>query len=277
MKRIPIFILLIALTFSTFGQSIKVQNSKFADNKIYIEYSVSGMSFYQSLNVSLFVSFDNGSTFVGPLVQVEGDIGKITRGGDHHIIWSFLKEIPFTDEELIFDVRAKVIEQDRIGKYYASYVGNITTPIGIRFGKIGKLGLFLEARIALSTTQNTSYNFNGQIYDFDNAGYYELSGIDSYEAMSVLVGVDKQVSWNTFVYAAIGYGKDIYNFEINEYSYTDNSKTGESWVNDELNSYSGIEVNIGLMQRIGDFIISAGGGIINFEQPNFTIGLGWNF
>jgi hypothetical protein len=276
MKKLIAFVLLAIIFTTSYGQSVKVKNSRFLDNKIYVDYNITGTKYYQTITVYLYVSRDRGQTFEGPMEQVSGDIGNINKGGNHTIIWDFLKEMPFTDEELIFDVRIKVNEEARKRKYYLSYVGNLSSPIGFRVGLINKIGFYIEGRMSLPPTDAISYNYNGRLYDYDKNGYYQFTGANQIEAKTILLGINTQISRNSFLYFAAGYGIDFYKLEIDEFNYNDNSLEGSSWIKDETQSYSGVEIDAGLMLRFGSIVLSAGGSIINFEQPNFTLGLGFN-
>ena len=58
--------------------------------------------------IELYVSQDNGRTFTGPMLAVEGEIGKdVLAGNNKTIVWDFYKDLPFFDgKEVIFKVKA---------------------------------------------------------------------------------------------------------------------------------------------------------------------------
>jgi hypothetical protein len=259
-----------------FGKSALVKTARIIDNKYYVDYTLSSVKYYQTQEAYLFVSADEGKTFKGPLKQVQGDISYITKAGNHTITWDFLKEMPLNDKKLIFEVRTQVKEEARKRKLYLSYVGNISSPIGLRLGFISKIGFYIEGRMSLPPSDPISYNYNGQLYDYDKNGYYEFSGASQIEAKTVLLGISTQISRNAFLYFAAGYGIDYYKLEINEFNYDTNSSVGSSWVKDETQSYSGAELDAGIMLRFGSIVLSAGSNIINFEYPNFTVGIGFS-
>ncbi len=90
----------------------KLENIKAsaAGDKITVKYTVHGLNFNQSLNISLYYSTDKGQTFTGPVTAVTGDVGKDIRNGNHQITWDALKEVPFTKQDLVFDVRGELVE-----------------------------------------------------------------------------------------------------------------------------------------------------------------------
>jgi len=276
-------ICILTVAFTIISNSIQAQNvnkikASVSGNNIIVSYAISGAKFNQSFNISLYVSSDDGRTFEGPLQEVSGDVGEGIKKGNHKITWDVLKEMPFTEESLIFDVRAEVIEEAIKKSVFVSYVGNITTPIGLRVGMIGRVGWYAEGRMSLLATETVSYDYDGEkITNYDKPGYYEFNDNKGYSAMSIVGGVTFQPSWNFFLYIGAGYGKDYYIYEIDEFNYGDNTKIGQSWVKDINNSYSGIEVDAGAMVRIGKVLLSAGATTINFKIINWTAGVGISF
>ena len=281
MKNLIFTVFLVStLSIAVFAQKVSNIEATVSEDKILISYSVKGLKFNESLNVSLYVSRDGGSTYQGPLKEVSGDIGDGIKEGNHKIYWDALKEMPFTDEELIFDVRSEKIIKEIKRAFFLSYSGNDMTPLGLRFGTIGKIGWYVEGRINLKPFESFQYKFNESdviIPDYNKQGYYEFTGNNNYSAMSVCAGITFQPTWNLFIYAGIGYGKEEYLMEIDEYSYNDNSNTGKALVKCKDHSYTGFEMDAGLIYRIGKFIISGGAATINFQTFNWTAGVGVSF
>jgi len=272
------FLFVSLLSISAFTQIISNVEAKVAGDKILISYSVIGLKLNESLNISLYVSRDGGITFQGPLKEVSGDIGEGIKNGSHEIYWDALKEMPFTDEVLIFDVLADKIKDKR--DLFLSYSANDITLLGLRFGSIGRIGWYIEGRISLKPFENSQYNFkkgDEVIYDYNKPGYYEFTGNDNYSAMSVCAGITLQPARNFFFYIGGGYGKEEYLMEINEFSYEDNNSTGQALVKSEDYSYTGYEIDAGLILRFGKFIISGGATTINSLTFNWTAGVGVSF
>mgnify|MGYP005839944451 CR=1 FL=1 len=170
------------LSFSSLAQSIKdIEVEILQDNKIKITYQFSYTKFNQSYDISLYVSRDGGESFIGPLKQVIGDIGKDIRKGKNKIIWDYLKEVPFIEEELIFDVRADISGDELKKDYFGQYV----TALRARFGKIGKTGWYLEA-------------------GFDQGG------------KTIALGLTQQLYWDTYLYLGGGIINLTHTYEKNE-------------------------------------------------------------
>ena len=130
-----------------------------AGDKITVKYTVHGLNFNQSLNISLYYSTDKGQTFTGPVTAVTGDVGKDIRNGNHQITWDALKEVPFTKQDLVFDVRGELVEQKIEKSFFVSYVGNTTTYMGLRVGMIGKIGWYIEGRMNLMAFEKSSFDY----------------------------------------------------------------------------------------------------------------------
>ncbi len=189
-----------------------------------------------------------------------------------------MKEMPFSDEELIFDVRIEVIEKSIEKSIFIQYVGNLTTPVGLRFGTLGKTGFFIEGRISPSFSQQSSYTYTGDMIDnFEKPGYYEFTGKTSNPSYSALGGITFQPAWNTFLYAGAGYGSQKFMAEVDEYEYATNTKTATNWAENSEDKYSGFELDAGILFRFGHVVVSGGATTINFEIFNFTAGIGVAF
>ena len=278
-KKPYIIFIGILMSYVSFCQNISnVSGVLTKDYTIVIDYELAGLRFNQTVNVSLYVSRDGGTTFEGPMKEVSGDVGEIQKEGNYQIIWEVIKEMPFIEEMLIFDVRAEVIEERIKRSLFVSYVGNTTTPFGLRIGLIGKVGFYVEGRMNSLAFEETSYEYADSTFiGWDKNGYYQFTGNTAYCAYFIGGGLTFQPARNFFLYLGAGYGKENYLYEIDEYDYGNNSKTGNSYVKDTEYSAEGYEVDIGAMIRIKKVILSAGATTINAKLFNWTAGIGWSF
>jgi hypothetical protein len=240
MNRIIFFILLFCGCGSIYGQYVKVDGASVEGENIIVRYTISGAKFNQEFSVYLYVSRDGGITYEGPLKMVAGDVGAGIKKGSHRITWEVLKEMPFTEQELVFDVRAEVIQKPIRRSVFIAYVGNTMTPFGLRVGTLGKIGFYGEGRFNLLGFEKYSYTWdNDALTDWDKAGYYEFTDFSGYSAYSAVGGLTFQPGWNVFLYTGVGYGKEENYFEVDEFTYEDDAKTGSSYVKDMEHSVSG--------------------------------------
>ena len=279
MKHIISIFIFVFLSAIIYGQSVKSIQAEVVDNQIKIDFKISGLKYYQNIiNIDLFVKKVGDDTFQGPMEFTSGDTKSGLKNGQHTILWDALKEMNIGKGELIFDIKILVEEEDRSRKTMLMLAGNQVTPFGIRIGQLGKTSWYIEARASLKAFENASYNFHdGYIYDYDQAGYYEISESYGWQAYSVIAGVTQQIHRQFYLYAGIGYGLENYLFEINNYTYESETSTGSSWVNYEKYSISGVEIDAGLIFTYKKFIISAGATAIDFKTFGWSGGLGIKF
>jgi hypothetical protein len=273
-----LFITFLLAGFTAISQNVTNIKAQLSGQEIVVNYNIGGAKFNQEFTVSLFISRDNGKTWQGPLKEVSGDVGSSIKSGAHSITWDMMKEIPMTGEELIFDVRAVTVNMEIKKAIFVQYVGNLTTPAGVRAGMLGKTGFYIEGRFSPGFNQQSSYTYTGDLIDdYNKPGYYQFSGNTTTAAMSALAGITFQPAWNTFLYIGAGYGTQKYLAEINEYSYEGNTQTATNWAESATASYSGVELDAGVMYRVGKVVVSAGGTALNFKVFNFTAGIGVAF
>ena len=277
-KQIIIILLFFGLATITVAQQVEVLDAGVINNdKIKVDYKISKLKSYQYIEeIEFYVSTDNGKTFTGPLKEVQnGKISKL-RNGKHTMVWSVMKEMPMVEADLVFIVRIKVGKVKKA--FMVSLVGNNITPFGLRVGQLGKIGWYVEGRASLLAANPPAYTYrDGKIIDYDQHGYYEFNGNKGYNAWSAVAGVSFQLSWNLFLNAGAGYGVENYMYEIDQYSYNPEEKTGNAWVKDDGYSNSGFELDAGLIFKYKMLIISAGATSVNFKTINWEAGIGIAF
>jgi hypothetical protein len=277
MKQLFLFLFLAFNLSHLNAQQIQDIKATAAADQITVSYTVSGLKFNQSLNISLYYSTDKGLTFTGPVTALTGDFDKDIRNGNHQIFWDALKEVPFTKQDLVFDVRGELIEEKIEKSLFVSYVGNTTTYMGLRVGMIGKIGWYIEGRMNLQGFEKSNYDYeNGSVKDYDKPGYYEFNGNNEYSALFAGGGVTYQAARDLFIYAGAGYGKENYLYEIDNFSYENDGKTGTSYAKDP-DSNEGVEVDAGIIYRFRKLLLTGGAATINFNTINWTAGIGYSF
>lgn len=269
-----LFLLIIQVAQS---QDIKDINHQREGNKMLITYSISKAKFYQLFDIDVYVSLDNGQNFIGPLKEVEGDVGaRISSGKNKQIYWDVFRELDQLKGEIIFDIRAKVIK-DIDYKYFIVYQGNNISPYGLKFGHIGLIGWYVSV---LTNTNFNMYEYemdNDVVQDYPADQYYVLSDKKIYSRYSIVLGANYQFLKNLYVSAGVGYGHKELLYEFNEYSYSNDALLGNSYLINNSESYSGLEVEAGLMYKWNNFIFSGGGNILNFRRLDWNVGIGYCF
>ncbi len=277
-NRLLLIAIFINFTIVLSAQRVEVTGAKVTNNdKIEVYFDISSLKNYQEIStVEFYVSRDGGDHFEGPLKEISGDVQPGLRNGQYTMVWDVMKEMPLVEEDLIFDVKITTAKAKK--SLMISLQGNTVTPLGLRIGQLGKLGWYVEGRASLLATQSPSFTYeNEKIIDYDQPGYYQFNGSKGFNAWSAVAGVTYQLTWNLFINAGVSYGVENYMYEINNYSYEADNKTGNSWVKDADYSYSGFELDAGLIFKYKKLIVNGGVTSINFKVFNWGAGIGLAF
>lgn len=258
------------------GQGIRDVWAEVSEGKVLVHYVIEGGSFTDRYNISLYVSRDGGTTFEGPMQQVTGDAGKDVNRGSCVIIWDALKEMPFTEESLVFDVRGE--KHPASHPFFIGYIANPITWMGIRAGILGKIGVYAELRGNLDAFRKSDLTCNeGIITDYSADGYYTFNGTNGWSAFSAVGGVTWQVIPNLYLYGGLGYGKQNYLVQVDQYTYSASEPFGKLYAKYDGYCVSGMEADAGAMYRIKWFLVSAGLTTIKFKSVYWTAGVGVTF
>jgi hypothetical protein len=284
MKKIKCFTFIFACCLlqaaNCFSQKVTNVNPVNEGNKIIVYYSISGVRYFQTLKVSLYVSMDGGKTYQGPLKAISGNVDNITKGAQK-IVWDVFKDVAKLEGNVVFDVRAEVIEKERKKSLFLSYFGSYYSPVGLQFGQLGKTGWYVSARANPNILKKANYNCNNKgIIDYTGKGYYVFDDKEEQKCYSVTAGLNFQMGWNFFWYLGAGYGTNQLLWHINEYTYPDDERAGDVYARYTDYSYSGLEIETGFIIMLKKkFLITVGVANLNtnIDLTEFTFGLGYNF
>jgi hypothetical protein len=274
-----LFLFLLLFGFSSTMKAQKIKNIKPVrnGNTIVVNYTLSA-KFNQKFNVSLYVSRDGGETFEGPLEAVNGDVGEGIRPGQKKIIWDVFKEVYTLKGDIVFDVRAEVIEEEVPRQFIISLMGSIDAPLGFTIGQVGKIGWYVSAKTGMNFSK-PEYTYEGENWNpgFEDAQYYKFNSTEDLRRLSITGGITWQLGKNFFVYTGGGYGMKEHLWQMELYDYEKDSKTGEEYVQQPDYTYTGLEAEGGVIFRMKNFLLSAGATTVNFKYTNWTLGIGWAF
>jgi len=279
MKNILILIFIMGLSLIGLSQTVKNIEAIVVDSKIEVSYKITGLKYYQNISkVALFVKKAGDTSFQGPMEFVEGDIAEGINNGEHQIVWDALKEMDIADGQLIFDIRVSIEKDKRTRDIMVMLVGNDVTPLGLRIGQLGKTAWYVEARASLLAPEKTNYYYgNGEITDYDQLGYYEITGTHGWQAYSIVAGVTQQVNRHVFLYLGAGYGVENYILEFNNYNYDNDQSTGKAWAIYKGFDTKGIEIDAGLIVNYKMLVFGAGATALDFSSFGWTASLGVKF
>lgn len=274
-KLIIGFLLSSFFTLTLSSQNVTKVSFQQKGQKLEISYSLIGGSFNQKFNVSLFVSTDGGATYNGPMQSVTGDVGfGILKGSGYKILWDVYKDMPAFGGDVAIEVRATVIEEKVKRKIYVGYKGSYNAPLGAVIGLTGTPGFYVSARMNPGFSENYNYDTDGEVLaGFPESGYYAFTGSDMERNISVTGGLSFQVS--RIMHVLIGGGYTLYDllWEYEEYAYPDQSR-GKYWAKDTRESFSGVELEAGLMLQFNPVFITGGVNVLNFSYVEGNVGIG---
>lgn len=302
-------LILSALLLSSFGYQLKAQrvtNVRFhqAGDSIVVQYSLFDVPKGKASLVDLYVSTDGGTTYIGPLKEVSGDVGHyITEGQRKVIYWRVMDEMPTFGGNVVFDIRALVdqapapptatrtVEEkapkekkdksyEKDGDFLLTYTASTMSPIGLTLGKIGGIGFYAtfatNYAIGNAASYEVSSSNNYLIADFDEPGYYEYTGEYAYKRTHFGVGPIFQVAKHINLYVGLRYSVEnvIYEYQVLDYDTYNTVLEESSWAMDSDLSNSWVGAEGGIMFQFGAFVLGAGVSAPTFTAT-FNIGFGF--
>lgn len=275
-SKIFLFILFFVSHVAGYAQTVSNIQFRQEAQTIVVNYDITGAMYWQKFNVDLYVSMDGGNSFTGPMQEVSGDAGKgIEAGRNKSITWNVIEERPDFGGSVVFDVRAKVINQRIPKKFYVGYKGSFSAPFGAVIGLTGKTGFYASARINPGYLTNFSYETDGTtIADYGESGYYVFSGNEQTQQLSVTAGIQFQLGRKVHLYFGGGYAMYNLMHEIDQFEYPE-IQEGTAYVKHTGESFSGAEAEAGFMIELGHLFISAGATSPGFEwiEPALSMGI----
>lgn len=244
-----------------------------------ISYEISGAEFNQKFTVDLFVSTDGGITYKGPMTILSSGNTEIIEGVNK-LVWDIFKDINSLEQELFFDIRATVIEEEIEKLYFIQYSAgalvssmNYVTPFGFRIGRVGKIGWYAAGYF--NTFATTDYNYDGE--SMEGNIFYEFTDETLYPRMAILAGITYQVGRNAYLFAGAGFATKKYYMQINEFNANGSIKNAEQWVNVTTHDEAGVEIEAGSIFNFNKLSVSLGLSTFNFKHLGINAGVGVAF
>lgn len=261
------------------AQKISDINPVLKGNVIEITFNIADASFNQKFTIELFVSTDNGLTWQGPMSLIDQPKKELNEGYNK-IVWDVFKDISSLDQELQFDIRAKVSLEKVKKHFFVQYSAaalvssmNYITPLGLRMGTIGKTGWYVAAYF--NSFETAAYSFNGE--SIQEEIFYEFTDKKLYPQMTFCAGLTFQLNWKSYLYAGIGYGTKKYFTQINELNVDNTIKNAEQWVNMTAYDETGVVVESGAILNLNKLNLSLGLSTFNFKHLGVNAGIGLTF
>ena len=276
-KALYITIIFITMYSISFAQNISNIDFKQSGQQIIINYKLSFLSYDEQAEISVYVSMNGGETFIGPLKEVRGDIGKNIQKGEKTIIWDAFKEIANFQGNIVFDIKANISRIEQKSHFYLSYTSSPEAPIGITIGILKKRGFYLSARINPSYFISSTYKTDGnKVIDYDQNGYYQFNGTQTNKRLAITLGISKQLTNTIHLYAGGGIADYALLWELDQYDYN-NNKYSSSYAKHTTESFFSYELETGIKLHLSKLLISAGVSTPAFKWFEFVGSVGFVF
>ncbi len=274
MKHLLLTVIALLLLMAANAQVIKNTDFKQKGNAIVVTYDLA-VPIDKTAEIDLYVSTDGGRSYKGPLKAVSGDVGKVEADGSKKITWKVFDEFEALQGDITFEVRAKLRNVPVENEFFMAYNISGSSFVGLTIGSVGRWGWYLRGKTNLNFAQADYTTTDQALTDFDGSGYYLYTDQTQQTRLGLTVGAVKRLGKTIYVYAGGGYGSRTLLWNAEEYTYEDESLTGDLWAEHEDQSATGAEIELGLMFRMGKINLSAGVNTIGFSffEANGGIGL----
>ncbi len=223
--------------------------------------------------VRLFVSLDGGTTYLGPLRQVSGDLTDVKAGFGHSIVWDVLKEFDvesFDSDQVRFKLNILLKERwprETFITLNAAYSPSPQASFGFSVGQVKRFGWFV------------SLMSNGRFSGFDADGtcdaqgslpdghLMQYTGDVSKMRLSVMAGGMMRIKGPWIVRIGLGYGNRTVRWQT----------TDGQWLRNTAYSIQGLDISAGMQLHLRNFVMSLEAVTTQFQNVEAKIGLGYAF
>lgn len=250
--------------FEPFGRAVQVH------------YTLSRLPFDSFAMLNLFVSTNGGESFMGPLVQVEGDIGKVASNGEKSVIWQAMDEVGRLEGQIVFELRGEVVKERQKAENLLMYNVSGSSCFGLMYGRVARWGGYVRGK--------TNFSFDDAPYTCDNSGVFNYDGEKDFyvvdksskrSRLGITGGVLFRPAGFLYLYAGAGYGYRRLMWHAKTFDYLSEQQTGDVWAVNVPNSAEGVEAELGGIFRYKRWAVSVGVNTVAFSffEVNGAIGL----
>lgn len=252
------------IRFESFGQAIRVH------------YTLSRLPFDSFTVLNLFVSTNGEESFIGPLIQVQGDIGRVTGNGDKSVVWQVMDEIGHLEGTIVFELRGNVVKETPKDENLLMYNVSGSSCFGLMYGRVARWGGYLRGK--------TNFSFRDAPYTCNNSGIFSYKGENDFyiidkatrrSRLGITGGVLYRPIVSLYLYAGAGYGYRRLMWHAELFDYQSEQRVGDLWAVNTSNSAEGVEAELGGIFRYKKWAVSLGLNTVDFSffEVNGAIGL----
>ena len=248
-------------------ETVDVVNATINRKAIVVEYDLAEDADF----VRLFVSLDGGASYLGPMIQVSGDVANVKAGFGRKMVWDVLKEWDieaFINDSVRFKLNIMLKERWPKETFFtlnAAYGPSPQGSFGFSLGQVKHFGWFV------SVMSNGPLLGPKAVGDCDALGFLpdghlmQYSGETSRMRISLLAGGMLRLSRAWSLRAGLGYGRRTLWWQT----------TDGQWYRNTAFSLQGIDLSAGVQCHFHDFVISLEAVTTQFQNVEAKIGFGY--
>lgn len=251
---------------SVFAQRISDVHFEQFGRTIQVHYTLDRLSYDSYVMLDLYVSTDGGANFIGPLVRVQGDIGRVETEGMKSVIWQAMDEWGSLDGEVVFEIRGDVLKKKSKVENLLMYNVSGSSYFGLMYGIVARWGGYIRGKTDFSFV-DAPYTCNTSgVFDYEKAGNYYVVGKESQRSRLGITAGALYRPWSfLYLYAGAGYGFRRLIWHAQTFDYITDKPSGELWAVNTRYSAEGVEAELGLIYRYKRLGISVGINAVAFS------------
>ena len=226
--------------------------------------------------MELYVSTNGGVSFSGPLLQVEGDVGKVDTEGAKTVIWRVADEWGTLDGTVVFEFRGDVLKKKPEPENLLMYNVSGSSYFGLMYGIVARWGGYVRGKTDFSFADAPYTCTVSGVFDYEKEGsYYVVDKASKRSRLGITAGALYRPCHFLYLYAGAGYGFRRLMWHAQTFDYLTDKQLGELWAVNTRYSAEGLEAELGVIYRYKRLGISAGINTVGFSffEVNGAVGL----
>lgn len=279
-KFLPSFLVALLLSFGIVQQSYsqRITDVRFEQfgNAIRVHYMLSRLPFNSFSMLNLYVSTNGGVSFIGPLIQVQGDVGKVATNGEKRVVWQVLDELGNLDGQVVFELRGELIKEKIQAENLLMYNVSGSSYAGLMYGRVARWGGYVRGKTNFSFADAPYICNNSGVFNYEEEdNYYVVDKASKRSRLGLTAGVLYRPTGFLYLYAGAGYGYRRLMWHANTYNYANEQPMGELWAVNTQRSAEGVEAELGGIFRYKNLAVSLGANTVSFSfvEVNGAVGL----
>lgn len=250
--------------FNQFGRAVEVH------------YTLERLPFNSFSMLNLYVSTNGGVSFIGPLIQVQGDVGKVATNGEKRVVWQVLDELGNLDGQVVFELRGELIKEKIQAENLLMYNVSGSSYAGLMYGRVARWGGYVRGKTNFSFADAPYICNNSGVFNYEEEdNYYVVDKASKRSRLGLTAGVLYRPTGFLYLYAGAGYGYRRLMWHANTYNYANEQPMGELWAVNTQRSAEGVEAELGGIFRYKNLAVSLGANTVSFSfvEVNGAVGL----